>query len=52
MKITKSTRILDGNKPVNFITLIVLVFVTTYQHVNYIKDCLDGDLILKATFPN
>ena len=33
------------NKP------LVSVIVTTYQHVNFIKDCLDGILMQKTDFP-
>lgn len=41
---------LDGNKPVNQIQPLLSVCVQTYQHNNYIKDCLDGILLQEASF--
>lgn len=42
---------LGENKVVNQIQPIVSVTVATYQHVNYIRKCLDGILMQKTTFP-
>lgn len=42
---------LGENKPINQIQPIVSVTVATYQHVNYIKQCLDGILMQKTDFP-
>lgn len=42
---------LGENKPVNNITPLVSVTVATYQHVNYIKKCLDGILMQETDFP-
>ena len=42
---------LGENKSVNNITPVVSVTVATYQHVNYIKECLDGILMQKTNFP-
>ena len=36
---------LGDNKPVNESFPLVSVTVTTYQHVNYIRDCLNGILM-------
>lgn len=41
---------LGDNKPVNQIIPLVSVTVATYQHVNYIKECLDGILMQKTDF--
>lgn len=40
-----------NNKPVNQIVPLVSVTVATYQHANYIKECLDGILMQKTDFP-
>ncbi len=42
---------LGTNKPVNKIEPLVSISVATYQHVNYIKKCLDGILMQKTNFP-
>lgn len=42
---------LGDNKPVNRITPLVSVTVATYQHVDYIKQCLEGILMQKTNFP-
>ena len=42
---------LGENKPINHIEPLVSVTVATYQHVNYIKECLDGILMQKTDFP-
>lgn len=42
---------LGNNKPINQISPLVSVTVATYQHVNYIKECLDGILMQKTDFP-
>ena len=39
------------NKLINQIQPVVSVTVATYQHVNYIRKCLDGILMQKTTFP-
>ncbi|MGM0635463.1 MAG: glycosyltransferase family 2 protein [Bacteroidota bacterium] len=41
---------LGTNKPVNKISPLVSVCIATYQHVNYIKDCLEGALMQKTDF--
>lgn len=41
---------LGDDKPVNNITPLVSVTVATYQHVNYIRECLDGILMQKTNF--
>ena len=41
---------LGDNKPVNESFPLVSVTVTTYQHVNYIRDCLNGILMQKTDF--
>jgi glycosyltransferase involved in cell wall biosynthesis len=41
---------LGDDKPINRITPLVSVTVTAYQHVNYIKECLDGILMQKTNF--
>jgi len=38
-------------KPVNRIEPLVSVIVTTYQHAQYIRDCLDDILMQKTDFP-
>lgn len=41
-----------GNKqPANKVVPLVSVSVTTYQHENFISQCLDGILMQKTTFP-
>jgi len=42
---------LGNNKLVNNIIPTVSVHVITYQHVNYIEDCLKGILMQKTNFP-
>jgi glycosyltransferase involved in cell wall biosynthesis len=42
---------LGDNKPVNQIEPLVSVTTTTYQHVNFIEDCIKGVLMQKTTFP-
>lgn len=42
---------LGENKPINLIQPVVSVTVATYQHVNYIRECLDGILMQKTNFP-
>ena len=42
---------LGVDKVVNRVVPLVSVTVTTYQHVNYIKECLDGILMQKVDFP-
>ena len=42
---------LGNNKIVNSITPVVSVTVATYQHVNFIKECLDGILMQQTNFP-
>jgi len=39
------------NKPVNKIIPLVSVVTITYQHVPYIRQCLDGILMQKTDFP-
>jgi len=41
----------EENKEVNKATPLVSVSVATYQHVNYIKECLDGILMQITNFP-
>jgi glycosyltransferase involved in cell wall biosynthesis len=41
---------LGNKKPINMITPLVSVTVTAYQHVNYIKECLDGIIMQKTNF--
>ena len=38
-------------KPVNKILPLVSVSVATYQHINYIKRCVEGILMQKTSFP-
>jgi glycosyltransferase involved in cell wall biosynthesis len=45
------TEFLGQEKPVNFIDPVVSICVLTYKHRDYIKDCLDGVLAQKTTFP-
>lgn len=42
---------LGPNKPINFITPLVSVVVTTYQHGSYITECLDSILMQEIKFP-
>lgn len=42
---------LGTNKEINKITPLVSVFITTYQHRSFIRDCLESVLIQKTTFP-
>lgn len=42
---------LGDAKPVNIITPLVSISVATYQHANYIKECLDGILMQQTDFP-
>jgi glycosyltransferase involved in cell wall biosynthesis len=41
---------LGTEKPVNKLNPLVSVWVITYQHVKYVKDCLDGILKQKTNF--
>jgi len=47
----KQEEYLGNNKHVNNIIPTVSVHVITYQHVNYIEDCLKGILMQKTNFP-
>lgn len=42
---------LEETKPINDIVPLVSVTVATYQHVNYIKECLEGILKQQTDFP-
>lgn len=42
---------LGDNKLVNQVFPLVSVTVATYQHVNYIRQCLEGILMQKTNFP-
>jgi glycosyltransferase involved in cell wall biosynthesis len=42
---------LGRDKEVNKIDPLVSVFITTYQHAPFIRDCLEGALMQKTTFP-
>lgn len=42
---------LGDDKPINRSTPLVSVSVATYQHKNYIRQCLDGILMQKTDFP-
>jgi glycosyltransferase involved in cell wall biosynthesis len=42
---------LGSNKPINKITPLVSVFVTTYQHAKYVSECLESILMQKINFP-
>jgi glycosyltransferase involved in cell wall biosynthesis len=42
---------LGTNKPVNAIQPVVSVLVTTYEHVRFIRQCLDGILAQETRFP-
>ena len=42
---------LGRDKEVNKIDPFVSVFITTYQHAPFIRDCLEGVLMQKTTFP-
>ncbi len=42
---------LGRNKQVNKIEPLVSVFITTYQHAPFIRDCIDGALMQKTSFP-
>lgn len=39
------------NKPINKITPLVSITIATYQHRDYIKQCLDGVLMQETSFP-
>lgn len=41
---------LGNEKPVNILTPLVSVTVATYQHVNYIRECLEGILMQNTSF--
>lgn len=40
-----------SDKPINHIVPLVSVCIPTYQHAEYIIQCLDGALMQKTTFP-
>ena len=42
---------LGSDKPVNKVEPLVTVRTSTYQHVDYIEDCIKGVLVQKTTFP-
>lgn len=42
---------LGNNKPINKIIPLVSITIATYQHRDYIKQCLDGVLMQVTTFP-
>lgn len=42
---------LGDDKPINRTTPLVSVSVATYQHKNYIRQCLDGILMQETDFP-
>ena len=42
---------LGNDKPVNQIEPVVSIYVTTYQHANYISQCLEGILMQRTKFP-
>ena len=42
---------LGREKKVNKIEPLVSVFITTYQHAPFIRNCLDGALMQKTSFP-
>lgn len=42
---------LGENKPVNSLQPLLSVCIMTYQHGKYIKDCLEGAIIQKTSFP-
>lgn len=42
---------LGHNKPINHITPIVSVCIPTYQHHNYIRECIEGVLMQQTSFP-
>lgn len=42
---------LGNDKEINNITPVVSVCIPTYQHVNYIKSCIEGALMQKTSFP-
>jgi Glycosyltransferases involved in cell wall biogenesis len=51
MLFNKRKEYLGEDKPVNKITPIVSVCIPTYQHKNYIEECLKGALMQETTFP-
>ena len=42
---------LGDNKAINAVSPIVSVCVSTYQHVDFIRECLDGILMQVTDFP-
>lgn len=42
---------LGHDKPINHIRPIVSVCIPTYQHHNYIKECIEGALMQQTSFP-
>src|SRR5258705_2008369 len=46
-----SVEYLGPNKPVNDVSPLVSVCVTTYQHAVFIAECLDGILAQETPFP-
>lgn len=47
----KEQEYLGTNKLINQINPLVSITVTTYQHADYIKDCLEGNINAKNEFP-
>jgi glycosyltransferase involved in cell wall biosynthesis len=47
----RETEYMGNEKPVNRISPLVSVSITTYQHKNFISQCLDGILMQQTTFP-
>ncbi len=50
-RFAKETEYLGNAKPVNNVNPLVSITVATYQHENYIKQCLDGILMQITNFP-
>ena len=50
LRFEKEREYLGVNKPVNLINPIVTVIVETYQHKDYIKDCIEGILMQETDF--